>query len=602
MLNRTPLWKVILIYSALAVGVLFFLPNLYGEDPALQVTGSPRSEVTEQTLEKAKVLLQQHQLSFLRAEQNDKSLLIRFADESTQIAAKGVLQEALGEDYTVALNLAPATPQWMQDLGLSPMKLGLDLRGGVHFLMEVDMATALSQRAEQAVEDLRTRLREAKIRYSSVTAQKSGEVLVAFRDAENLKNAQSILARDFKDFLWEEVDASTVRGKFSEALLKEVRDYAVSQNTVILRNRTNELGVADAVVQRQGAERIVVELPGVQDTAVAKRILGATASVEFHGVDYEHIAADQSAIPPDSKIYYWRDGGPEVLKKRVVISGEHITGAMTGVDEYGRPTVNIALDSVGGRKFSDFTGQYLKKPMAVVFVEQKANKKIENVINVATIQEKLGQRFRIEGLDSPAEARELSLLLRAGSLAAPIQIIEERTIGPSSGQDNINKGMLSAVIGFMLVVLFITAYYKVFGFIANIALFLNMVLVVALMSMIPGATLTLPGIAGMVLTMGMAIDANVIIFERIKDELQRGNSAQTSIHAGFERAFSSIADSNITTVLAAIVLFAVGTGPVKGFALTLTLGIITSMFTAIWVARALINFVYGGKRIEKLSV
>ena len=620
-MNRYPSWKYVLILIIILVGVVYALPNLYGSDPALQISSARGLDITQQTAElQAEIALDEAGIEPKRMEIQENSLLIRFDDEEKQLRAQDVIKKALGRDYIVALNLAPSTPGWLSGLGASPMFLGLDLRGGVHFLMEVDMDAAIRKAEESYVSELRSLLRENKIRYKTIGRRDQGGVLIRFQDAAQLDPGEILIDENFRD-VDIEVDDS-LEGEYriilrmSEDAVIETRKNALQQNITTLRKRVNELGVAEPVIQQQGDRRVVVELPGVQDTARAKEILGATATLEFRMVDDEHPVQDavQGRVPAGSKLYRERNGNPILLKKRVMLTGDHIIDAASGIDpDTGGPQVNITLDGKGGLIFSRITGDEVGKRMATVFIETKTEtveengelvkKKIttEEVINAATIQSQLGKRFRITGLESTQEARNLALLLRAGALAAPIDIIEERTVGPSLGKDNIEQGYKSVIIGFILVLIFMAVYYKLFGMIANLALALNVVLLVALMSMLQ-ATLTLPGIAGIVLTVGMAVDANVLIFERIREEIRNGNSPHASIHAGYEKAFSTIADANITTLIAAVVLFGFGTGPIKGFAVTLSLGIICSMFTAIMVSRAVVNAIYGGKKIQKLMI
>ncbi|GAA4497638.1 protein translocase subunit SecD [Pseudaeromonas paramecii] len=617
MLNRYPLWKYLMVCLVLAVAFLYAAPNLYGEDPALQVSGSRGHEVELATLDQVKSSLEQAGIQVKSAALDKGQVLVRFNKADDQLRAKDLVAEALGEQYIVALNLAPATPEWLTRLGAGPMKLGLDLRGGVHFLMEVDMTEAINKSMDQTVQDFRTQLREDKVRYAGVRRD-GDKVLVAFRDADAQQKGLAMLRKQHSDLQFEQYDAQEqfwLKASMSEAKLKEIREYALEQNITIIRNRVNELGVAEPLVQRQGTDRIVVELPGIQDTARAKEILGATATLEFRLVDdtADLASAMQGRVPANSQLYQDRNGRPVVLQKRVILTGNHIIGAQSGVDEYSRPQVNIKLDGQGGNKMSTFTKDSVGKAMATVFIEYKPVgepgadgkrkfRKQEEVINVATIQSRLGSNFRITGIDNPQEAHNLALLLRAGALIAPIQIVEERTIGPSLGQQNIDNGMQAMMFGLAVVMIFMVVYYRMFGLVANLALALNVVLMVGVMSMIPGATMTLPGIAGIVLTVGMAVDANVLIYERIREELRNGRPVQQAIHLGYERAFATIADSNITTLITAFILFAVGTGPVRGFALVLMIGILCSMFTAITGTRAVVNLAWGGKRLTKLSI
>jgi preprotein translocase subunit SecD len=607
-----------MVVFTIAIAALYALPNIYGEDPAIQVTGARGASVDMSTLDSVTKALDKQGLSHKSIALENGSILVRFNDTDTQISARDVISESLGKDKIVALNLAPATPDWLESIGAAPMKLGLDLRGGVHFLMEVDMDAAMEKLVGQQEEAFRSELREEKIRYRAIRPSGKDAVEVLLRNEEQLADAQRILERNHPDMIFVDSDSDgrfVLTASFTEQRLTEIRNYAVEQNITILRNRVNELGVAEPLVQRQGASRIVVELPGVQDTARAKEILGATATLEFREVDAsaDLAAAAAGRVPPGSEIKQDRDGRPVVLKKRVILGGSSITDASSSVDEYGRPQVNISLDSEGGNKMSAFSRQNIGKLMATVFAEYKDSgrrtpegrvilNKHEEVINQATIQSALGRNFRITGIDSAAEAHNLALLLRAGALIAPISIVEERTIGPSMGQQNIDMGIQAMIWGMVAVMLFTLVYYRKFGLIANMALMANLVLIIGVMSMIPGATMTLPGIAGIVLTVGMAVDANVLIFERIREELRDGRSPQQAIHQGYANAFSTIADANITTLITAIILFAVGTGAIKGFAVTLSIGILTSMFTAIVGTRCIVNLAYGGKRINKLSI
>lgn len=617
MLNRYPLWKYLMVIFVITISFLYAAPNLFGEDPALQVSGSRGTQITPAILTQAQQSLQQAGIDVKSAALADNQLLIRFRNTDDQLRGKDLVAEALGEDYITALNLAPSTPAWLEAIGAGPLKLGLDLRGGVHFLMEVDMDEALNRVQEQMVQDFRTDLREQRLRYSGVLAQDGGALMV-FREAEVRNQALSYLRGRYPDLVFSERDSGDNAGLFavmSEQRLKEVKEYALQQNITIIRNRVNELGVAEPLVQRQGAERIVVQLPGIQDTARAKEILGATATLEFRLVDEsaDVAAATAGRVPPNSELFSDRSGRPVVLQKRIILTGEHIVDASSGMDEFSRPQVNISLDAPGGSRMADFTKDNVGRPMATVFTEYKPTderdedgsrkfRKDQEVINVATIQSRLGRSFRITGIDSMAEAQNLALLLRAGALIAPIQIVEERTIGPSLGQQNVENGLMAMVYGMLAVVLFMAIYYRKFGLVANVALLANVVIIIGVMSMVPGATMTLPGIAGIVLTIGMSVDANVLIFERIREELRDGRGVQQAIHIGYEKAFSTIADANITTFITAIILFAVGTGPIKGFAVTLMIGILASMFTAVVGTRALVNLIWGGKRLSKLSI
>ncbi len=607
-----------MVVFAIAISALYALPNIYGEDPAIQITGARGASVDMSTLDTVTAALEKEQLSYKSIALEDGSVLVRFSETDTQLTARDIINESLGSDAIVALNLAAATPNWLEAIGAAPMKLGLDLRGGVHFLMEVDMDSAMDKLVGQQEEAFRSELREERIRYRSIRKSGTEGVEVVLRDEAQLAQALKTLSSKHPDMLFSEESANgrfAIKAVFTEARLQEIRNYAVEQNITILRNRVNELGVAEPLVQRQGASRIVVELPGVQDTARAKEILGATATLEFREVDdkADLAAAAQGRVPAGSEVKKDRNDRPVVLKKRVILGGSSITDASSSVDEYGRPQVNISLDSEGGSKMSAFSRKNIGKLMATVFAEYKDSgrrtpegkvilNKHEEVINQATIQSALGRSFRITGIDSVSEAHNLALLLRAGALIAPISIVEERTIGPSMGQQNIDMGIQACLVGLAAVMLFCLVYYRKFGIFANMALFANIIMIIGVMSMIPGATMTLPGIAGIVLTVGMAVDANVLIFERIREELREGRNPQQAIHQGYANAFSTIADANITTLITAIILFAVGTGAIKGFAVTLSIGILTSMFTAIIGTRCVVNLLYGGKRIDKLSI
>lgn len=615
MLNKFPLWKNLLVVVILAIAAVYALPNLYGEDYAVQISASRNATVDMSTLKEVEETLAEQAISPKGVVLEDSQILVRLNSDQEQLQARDALLRALGTDYIVALNLAPATPDWLESLGASPMKLGLDLRGGVHFLMEVDMQEAMRKIQDQQRDTVRSELREERIRYSSVVRD-GNDVVVTLRTADDYAAAERFINNRYPGYTVLDNEATQeLRLRMTEAKLKETQDYAISQNVTILRNRVNELGVAEPLVQRQGAERIVVQLPGVQDTARAKEILGATATLEFRFVDDENSIrdAEMGRVPFGSELFSNRNGGNALLKQDVILTGDHIINATSGFDENQRPQVSISLDGPGGDKMSLATRDNIGKPMATLFIEFKATgerdengrtklERYEEVINIATIQARLGSNFRITGISSQQEAQNLALLLRAGALIAPIQIVEERTLGPSLGKENIALGTQAIVWGFLLVVLFMVIYYKKFGMVANLALTANLVLIIGVMSMIPGATLTLPGMAGIVLTVGMAVDANVLIFERIREEIKDKRSPQQAIHHGYDSAFSTILDANITTLIVAIILFAVGTGPVKGFAITLAIGIITSMFTAIVGTRAVINAVWGGKRIDKLSV
>ena len=622
---RFPVWKYVLIVLIGIVSTLYSLPNMYPDEPALQVSGANAGVVVDQAvLSQAEAGLKAAGIPFHGSEIQPKGVLLRVNTSDAQLKAQDVLKRTLGEGYVVALNLAPTTPSWLLAIGARPMKLGLDLRGGVHFLLEVDMAKALEQRQETYTTEIKAKLREAKLAYRAVTDITNG-LSVRFETDDDRNKAAALLKKEYREFLFADTTregALFLDMGFSPEKLKEVSDYAVEQNLTTIRNRVNELGVAEALVQRQGANRIVVQLPGVQDTAEAKRVLGRTATLEFRFVDWENgsVAPDTGIAPPGTEIFpFHKQGGePILLQKRKIVTGERVVGAQSGFDEYSNPQVNITLDSRGGKMMADSTRDNVGKQMAVLFVEHKQRiRPVTNadgsvtevrepyvektVINRATVQSMLGSQFRITGLDAPGEAQELALLLCAGALAAPMYFVEERTIGPSLGQENIDKGLMSTLVGFTLVAVFMVVFYRVFGLVANIGLLFNVAMLVAVMSAI-GAALTLPGIAGIVLTVGMAVDANVLIYERIREELRAGASPHHAIIAGYDRAFITIIDAHVTTLIVAIILFAVGTGPIKGFAVTLSIGIICSLFSALTVTRAVVQVIYGGRRVARLSI
>ena len=610
-MNRFPAWKYVLILVVLVVGTTYSIPNLYGEDPALQVTSARGFAIPLELTATIDDALVAERISYKSREQVGNRLLYRFNSSEDQLRARDVLAEELGEQYVVALNLAHATPPALRAIGGKPMTLGLDLQGGVHFLMQVDMDTARGQQLDRFVDDIRVALREESIRYISVRREGNG-LLIMLRSAEDRDRALNIIRGDqsLQGLILRELDQTDsfgISASVQEQQLLELQQTALSQNITTLRNRVNEIGVAEPVIQQQGADRVVVQLPGVQDTVEAKKIIGATATLEYRAVDEGHdayTAAQTGRIPPESRLYRQQDGQPVLLHKRLIVSGDQLIGANSGFDQQtGQPQVSVTLNGVGAKRMLDFTRENVGNRMAVVYIEQKpGGQKIEEVISVAVVREPFGKRFQTTGLDSIDEASQLALLLRAGALAAPMEIVEERTVGPSLGKLNVEQGFKSVVIGFILVLVFMALYYRVFGLVADLALFANLVLLVALLSML-GATLTMPGIAGIVLTVGMAVDANVLIFERIREELRNGNTPQASIRAGYDKAFSTIADANITTLIAAFVLFLFGTGPIKGFAVTLSLGIVTSMFTAILGTRAVVNLIYGGRqRVAKLAV
>ncbi len=618
MINKYALWKNVLILLVILIGALYALPNIYGSDPAVQITATRTGVVNADLLARVTGKLKTSTVNYTSLKIDDDILVIRFTNIEDQLKASDVLRDFLGDSYSVAQNLITASPQWLLNIHAMPMYLGLDLRGGLHFLMEVDMDTVLNQAYETFTGDVRRVLRQDKIRYASIKQLKNS-IEVKFRDSETRDKAEAPIRKNLDELA---IDTNERDGAYyltlrmNNVALVERKKSALKKNITTLRNRVNEFGVSEPVIQQQGEDRIVLQLPGVQCSSCVKKTLSAVASLEFRLVDRKNSVEDalKGHVPIGSRLYTDRQGQPYLLKKRVIINGQHIGSAASGMDqESATPAVFINTNGVGSKRLANVTRKNIGKPMAVVFIEQKpvvrevngkevvTYKKTEDVINVATIQDVLSKRFQITGLDSPQEAHELALLIRAGALVAPIRIIEERTIGPSLGQDNISKGTLSVVIGLVLVIVFMLVWYKGFGLVANIALSANLILIIAILSLLQ-ATLTLPGIAGIVLTVGMAVDANVLIFERIREELRLGNSPQMSIHAGYEKALSTIADANITTLIAAIVLFVFGTGAIKGFAITLSIGILTSMFTAIMGTRSIINLFVSGKTIKTLSI
>lgn len=615
-MNRYPLWKYLLVLGVFLLGLLYALPNLFGEDPAVQLSAPNGRPVPAEMVDEVRDLLRRTDIPVRGLESADGRLLVRLPDQDAQLATRELLAREF-EDAVVALNLAPRTPDWLRAIGAEPMALGLDLRGGVHFLMEVDMVAALQQRLESLEADARRVLREADVRYAGIS--RSGErIVIRLREPADVAQAREALADALPELTLagEETDSLRLVGTLDAQTRQQVRDFALDQNITTLRNRVNELGVAEPVIQQQGDSRIVVQLPGVQDTARAKEILGATATLEFRLVDSEgdaYAAERTGRAPIGSRLYRERDGGPILLQREVIVTGNQLIDATAGFDQQaGSPAVFVTLDARGARRMGDTTRQHLGEPMAVVFIENKLDvervdgelvkrrRTIEEVISVATIQGVFSKRFQITGL-AQEEARTLSLLLRAGALAAPVDIVEERTVGPSLGQRNIQQGFTAVAIGLLLVAVFMAVYYRVFGLIANLALLVNLVLIIAVLSLLQ-ATLTLPGIAGLVLTVGMAVDANVLIFERIREELRVGNTPQAAIQRGYAKAFSTIADANVTTLIASVVLFGLGSGPVRGFAVTLSIGILTSMFTAIMGTRAMVNLIYGNRRLRGLAI
>ncbi|WP_188150590.1 protein translocase subunit SecD [Teredinibacter waterburyi] len=621
-MNRYPLWKYLLILAVITVGVIYALPNIYPPDPAIQISGSSAAlDIDDRTMTKAEQAIKELGVDYFGAENSGTSGLIRLYDRSMQLSVQRKVQEALGSDYVVAVNLAPTTPQWLLDLGAGPMKLGLDLAGGVHFLLEVDTARVLTEELESIEDTVEKHIRSERLHGVDARVHDGIMTITTDTDEQRMK-LTDFLRKEVPELQYERVEQG---GKFllnatmSDAYIRQKEDYAVSQNLTTLRNRVNEIGVAEPMVQRQGRNRIVVELPGIQDTARAKSIIGKTANLEFR------LEANETTFTSQREEFPWRDelkqsrSGNNVVEKRPVITGSMVTNAQIGYDpDTSLPQVNITLDSQGGTAMHRRTRDNVGRRMAVVFIEYKTEIKRQrsgdgeeeivyeqipqaSIISFPVIQGALGRSFRITGIDNPAEASELALLLRAGALAAPMGFVEERTIGPSLGAENIALGVKSVQIGLALVLVFMLFYYKVFGFAANIALAVNLTLLIAIMSMF-GATLTLPGIAGIVLTVGMAVDANVLIFSRIREELANGVPPQTAIKSGFERALETILDANITTFIVAIILYGIGTGSVKGFAVTLAIGIVTSVFTATTCTRAIVNLIYGGRRVNKLWI
>jgi len=612
------MWKNVLVAVVMFFGALYALPNIYSQDPVIEVTGTRNATVSDALQAQLEASLKSNGITPKRVEQFDDKLQLRFEKPEDQLKAQDVVAKGLSGDFTHAMTLSPDVPTWLSGVGGKPMNLGLDLRGGIHVLIDVDMDAAIEKAMEVQVANLREFMRNEKIRY--VTVKSVGTAVeVRFRSVDDRNAAQVKVANEFRTLVFtdrEEGSNAFFSAQVSDAELREVRKSALQQNITTLRNRVNALGVAEPVIQQQGDRRIVVELPGVQDPGKVKDLLSATATLEYRLVvgDLQQArdAEKSGRVPAGSRLYKERDGTPILLKRQFIVTGDQMTSASSGFDQQGgSPAVFVNLDSKGARRMRNVTTENVGKPMAVVFKEKRTvgrdengkpiKKWVEEVINVATIREPFGRRFQTTGLDSPAEAHNLALLLKAGALAAPIDIVEERTIGPSLGQDNIDQGFTSVMVGFALVLVFMAFYYRKFGLVANVALAANLVLIVAVLSIIQ-ATLTLPGIAGIVLTVGMAVDANVLIFERIREEMRVGSTPQASIHAGYEKAFITIMDANITTLIAAIVLFSVGSGPVRGFAVTLAIGIVTSMFTAIVGTRAIVNIMHGRKRLKTLSI
>lgn len=615
-MNRYPLWRYILLAVLIVLGVLYALPNLYGEDYAVQVQAKGSGTPTPQLSSQISAALQAQQIPYKLITQQSYAYLIRFKDADGQLKAQDTLQAALGPDYTVALNLAERTPAWLLAIGAKPMKLGLDLRGGIHFLLQIDTDQMFKDQRDSDMHNMGNSLRDQQIRYAGLMTNSLGEILLQFRDADSRDAALKALQKDYPDYQFSPApqgyNISAVLSKSAEVRLAE---YAVSQNIGILNNKVNELGVAEPVIQQQGKNQISVDLPGIQDTAHAKSIIGKVATVRFQLQDTEHdaaLAASSGIVPMGSSLYMF-DGQPYLLKDQVVLHGSSILHATAATDENGRPAVSVRAGGSEVPLFNRVTRANINKPMATVYVETQTvkkmadgqitsqNRQVATIINIANINSALGAQFQIMGLGSQREAQDLALQLRSGAYSAPISFVQERLIGPSLGKENIRQGIRSMVTAMTLVVLFMAFYYRLFGIFADLALVLNTIFIVAVMSLL-GATLTLPGIAGMVLTIGMAVDANVLIDERIREELRNGVSPQASIFAGYERAFTTIVDSNVTTLIVAVILFALGTGPVQSFAITLSIGILSSMITAVFFTRALVNLTYGGRSVKTLSI
>ncbi|RYY04357.1 MAG: protein translocase subunit SecD [Gammaproteobacteria bacterium] len=626
MLNRYPLWKYILLLITTILSLVYAVPNFYYPDPAVQVSGNSSGTVIDApVLAKVESALKDAKIEYFGAEANGKAALIRLRKDDDQMNARRRIQQSLGDDYVVALNRASTTPKWLQSLGAAPMKLGLDLAGGVHFLLEVDTGFALEKRQSITADDFKEKLRKEKIRYTSINNTPNNAIVARFKTAEYRDQAIAELRKTSPQYLFnkpatENADEFSFIATLSEAAVKEIEDYAISQNLQTLRNRVNELGVSEPIVQKQGRNRIIVELAGVQDPAEAKRVIGKTANLEFH------MEALPDAMISSKEQFNWRNEneqarrGPAWLEKQIIVTGDQVSDARSSFDsETSGQQVNITLDSSGGVKMNHATKNSIGRKMGILFIEYKNHtefvtneqgEQIEKntqyierkIISLATVQSALGYSFRITGLDAPGEASELALLLRAGALAAPMHFVEERTIGPSLGAENIKKGVKSCLWGLAVVSIFMLAVYRVFGLFANVALTINLFMLISVLSLF-GATMTLPGIAGIVLTLGIAVDANVLIYSRIREEIRNGMSAQQAIHIGYERAFITILDANVTTFIMGVILFAIGTGAVKGFAISLCIGLVTSMFTSIMISRALANMVYGKrKNLQHVSV
>jgi preprotein translocase subunit SecD len=618
-LNWYPVWKYVLIVVLVFLACLYALPNIFGESPAVQVSPKGGQTVDSSMVANVQQVLQSNNIPYRNLSSNTYDIEMMFSNTDQQMQAQEALKSALGDNYVVAINLAPNTPNWLMDLGAYPMKLGLDLRGGMYFLLDVDMQVVIDNKLQNTSDQISQDLRTQNIRYSGINVVPNQGIQIQFRDPVVMQTAEKYISSNYADLTVSQYPGQPLNllVNFNQNEIAQIQDYAVQQTVEVMRNRVNDLGVAEASVARAGPDRVVVELPGVQDAARAKSIIGGTATLKVMLVDEQASpqAALKGSVPIGDALYYDANNNPVVLKNQVVLTGNSITGASVGYDpQTSFPVVQVSLSGPEVDNFSQVTGDNVGHLMAIVLVTNTFNKQMVNgqevtntqtnqtVVNVATIQSRLGNNFQITGIGNQRAAQDLALTIRAGALPAPVQIVEEKQIGPSLGMQNIKMGSISVIVAMALVMLFVAVYYRVFGLIANFALVLNLIFIVAIMSLMPGATLSLPGIAGIVLNVGMAIDANVLIFERIREELRGGTPVQAAIHAGYERAFSTIVDANVTTFIVAIILFAIGTGPVKGFAVTLMIGIITSMFTAIMVTRSIVNLIYGKRSVKRLSI
>ena len=618
-MNRYPIWKYVLLVIILVFGILYALPMFFGEDPVLQISGGDGASVNAGTIALVKRTLQKEHIAYKSASKEENNLfVVRFDTVTDQMKAKEDVQRALGSNYVVAQNLLGVTPKWLQAIGAQPMKLGLDLRGGMHFLLQVDVNSVIEKREKSDMRTFATTLRKADIRYAGIRSANNGGLLIRFRDDNTRINALSLLQTDYPDYLITTLDQGAekyLRVAMTPAALSTLRTYTMTQTMTVLRNRIDALGVAEPVISRQGLDRIVVELPGIQDMALAKQMLGGTATLEFHLVDSQNDvqSAVNGMVPLGSRLYRTKEGAPMLLKNQVVLTGNAITFASSSFDQSGQPSVNLRLSGPQVSNFSSVTANNIGQRLGIIFVETKNTpkmikgkvvnvaKKVQYVLTAPVIQSALGNQFQITNMGSTQAAKNLAIQLKAGALPANMYPIQEKNVGPSLGKANVDRGVISVLAGFVLIILFMLFYYGVMGVIADLALFFNVVFIIAVMSLL-GVTLTLPGIAGIVLTMGMAVDANVLIFERIREELRNGSSVQAAIHSGYARAFTTIVDANVTTLIVAMVLFGIGVGAVQGFAVTLIVGLLTSMITAIMGTRALVNLVYGNRPVKKISI